>query len=370
MREAGPGGRRASREAAGRGGAVTQAQAWAAVAARDGRLDGRVFYAVASTGIYCRPSCPSRRPRRSQVRFFSLAAEAERAGYRPCRRCRPRRMLPSPAEQRVELAREYLEAHAGERVTLGRLGRAVGLSPYHLQRTFKKLVGMTPKEYAEALRLRRLKRRLRKGENVTTATYASGFGSSSRLYERSDSRLGMTPAAYRRGGKGMEIRFTVVPSPLGRLLVGATERGICSVCLGEDDAKLEKALRAEYPAASIERAGEELRAWIVEITRYLAGTSDFLRLPIDVRATAFQERVWKALGEIPPGQTRSYSEVAAAIGRPRAARAVASACAANRVAVVIPCHRVVREDGSLGGYRWGIARKRRLLEREGVSLDR
>lgn len=346
------------------------AEAWAAVEARDRRFDGRVYYAVASTGIYCRPSCPSRRPRRSRVSFFPDPAAAERAGYRPCRRCRPRRMLPPAGEQRVELAREYLDAHPGERVTLGRLGRSVGMSPYHLQRTFKKLLGMTPKEYAEMLRLRRLKRRLKKGDDVTTATYASGFGASSRLYERSDERLGMTPAAYRRGGKGMEIRFTVVDSPLGRLLVGATDRGICSVCLGEDDAKLEAALRAEYPAAAISRGGGELREWVGAITRFLAGDSRLRSLPIDVQATAFQERVWKALRDIPAGQTRSYSQIAAAIGKPRAARAVAAACAANRVAIVVPCHRVVREDGSLGGYRWGLERKRRLLRREGAEIGR
>ena len=349
---------------------MSAARAWAAVEARDRRLDGRVYYAVASTGIYCRPSCPSRRPRRTRVSFSPDPGSAERAGYRPCRRCRPRRMLPPAGEQRVELAREFLEAHAGERVTLDRLGREVGMSAFHLQRSFKKLLGMTPKEYADMFRLRRLKRRLRKGDNVTTATYASGFGASSRLYERSDSRLGMTPAAYRRGGKGMEIRFTVVDSPLGRLLVGATARGICSVCLGDDDAKLEEALRAEYPAATIEPGGGELREWVGEITRFLAGDSGLRSLPIDVGATAFQQRVWKALREIPPGQTRSYSEVAAAIGKPRAARAVASACAANRVAIVIPCHRVVREDGSLGGYRWGLERKRRLLSREGAEIGR
>jgi AraC family transcriptional regulator, regulatory protein of adaptative response / methylated-DNA-[protein]-cysteine methyltransferase len=342
-------------------------QAWQAVAARDSRFDGRFVFAVSSTGIYCRPSCPSRRPRRERVAFYPDAGAAEKEGYRPCRRCRPKSALPPPAVQRVELAREYLEARGGERVTLERLGRAVRMSPHHLQRSFKKLVGVTPREYAESLRLRGFKRRVKKGDDVTTAMYESGFGSSSRLYEKSDQRLGMTPAAYRRGGKGMQIRYAVVPSPLGRLLVAATDRGVCAVAFGQDDARLEADLRAEYPAASLEKDAGEFRGWIAAISRFLAGEGELLSLPIDVRGTAFQHRVWKALRDIPAGQTRSYGEVAASIGKPKASRAVARACATNRAAVVVPCHRVVRGDGGLGGYRWGPERKRRLLKLEGAE---
>lgn len=348
------------------GGTIGQAEAWAAVRARNGRYDGRFVYAVSSTGIYCRPSCPSRRPLRSNVSFLPDAVSAEEAGYRACRRCRPKSSLPPEAAQRVGLAREYLEAHYDERVTLERLGREVRLSPFHLQRTFKKLVGMTPKDYAQAIRLRRLKKRLKKGDTVTTATYASGFGSSSRLYERANAHLGMTPAAYRRGGKGMTIRFTVVGSPLGHLLVAATERGVCCVRFGEADAILEEALRREYPAATVERRAGELETWVAAISRSLTRSADLLTLPLEVRATAFQLRVWQELRRIPPGETRTYAQIAAAIGRPAAARAVARACASNPVALAVPCHRVVRKDGGLGGYRWGVDRKRELLVREGA----
>jgi AraC family transcriptional regulator, regulatory protein of adaptative response / methylated-DNA-[protein]-cysteine methyltransferase len=341
--------------------------AWAAVLARDARLDGRFVYAVASTGVYCRPSCPSRRPRREQVRFFAAPGAAEAAGYRACRRCRPASGEAPRATRAVAAARVYLEEHLDETVTLEHLGRVAGMSPTHLQRTFRRLTGASPKEYVQARRAERLKARLRKGDNVTTATYEAGYGAASRLYEQAGARLGMTPATYRRGGRGMHIRYTVVPSPLGRLLVAATERGVCAVQLGDAEEPLAAALRREYPHATLERAGDSgngLGAWVAAIVRHLEGSPAALAVPLDLQATAFQLRVWKALQEIPAGATRSYGEVAAALGRPGAARAVARACAGNPVALVVPCHRVVQADGEPGGYRWGAERKRRLLDRE------
>lgn len=349
---------------AGRGGMPDESAAWAAVQARDAAYDGRLVYAVASTGVYCRPSCPSRRPRRDRVAFYATPDEAEGAGYRECRRCRPRNAGPGAAERCVERARAYLDAHLDETVTLERLGRAAAMSPTHLQRTFKRVVGMSPREYVAARRAERLKARLREGDTVSRATFEAGYGSGSRVYEQAAPRLGMTPATYRRGGRGEQIRFTVAPSPLGRLLVAATERGVCAVTLGDTDEGLEEALRREYPDARVERAEEGLDEWVASVLRHLEGEEPALSLPLDVRATAFQWRVWKALREIPRGATRSYGEVAASLGMPSGARAVARACASNRVALVIPCHRVVREDGGMGGYRWGIERKEELLRRE------
>jgi AraC family transcriptional regulator of adaptative response/methylated-DNA-[protein]-cysteine methyltransferase len=277
----------------------------------------------------------------------------------------------APAERTVQQACAYLEGHLDEPVTLEALGRALGVSPYHLQRMFKRVTGVSPREYASARRVERLKERLQQGDGVADATYEAGYGSGSRVYERSDAQLGMTPATYKRGGPGVTIRYGTTASPLGRLLVAVTERGVCAVTLGDSDATLEAALRQEYPRARIEKAGAEdeaIEGWIGAIVRHLEGEQPSLGLPVDVQATAFQRRVWQALQEIPYGETRSYTEVAAAIGQPRAARAVARACASNRVALVVPCHRVVRgdftADGDSGGYRWGAERKRRLLERE------
>jgi AraC family transcriptional regulator of adaptative response/methylated-DNA-[protein]-cysteine methyltransferase len=344
---------------------IDATQAWNAVEARDSRLDGRFVYAVSSTGIYCRPSCPSRRPKRQGVSFFSAPEEAERAGYRACRRCRPRAAGPTDPERSVERARAWLEAHLDEPVTLAELGEAVGLSPWYLQRTFKRLTGLTPKEYASARRLERLKTQLKKGDDVTTATYEAGYGSGSRVYEQSDARLGMTPATYRRGGEGATIRYHIADSPLGRMLVGATDRGVCSVTFGASDPELEAGLRKEYPNARLERGeDQELEDWTSAIVHHLEGHDPRLALPLDVTATAFQWRVWKALQEIPRGETRSYGEIAAALGKPSAARAVARACASNRVALAVPCHRAIRGNGDTGGYRWGEERKRRILELE------
>jgi AraC family transcriptional regulator of adaptative response/methylated-DNA-[protein]-cysteine methyltransferase len=343
--------------------------AWRAVAERDASADGRVFYAVTSTGVYCRPSCPSRRPRRENVQFFSAPAEAERAGYRACRRCRPNDT--TRAEECVVRAREILDRHADNdaegTVPLAELADKVGMSPYHLQRVFTAQMGLSPARYLRARRAARFKSRLRTADSVSRATYEAGLGSSSRAYELAERQLGMTPARYRHGGSGEEIRFRTVHTALGWLLVAATVRGVCAVTLGDDAESLERDLAAEYPRASLVNdhlAGHAFATWVDAIVTYVDLNGGTPALPLDVQATAFQWRVWRALQEIPLGETRSYTQVAEAIGSPSAVRAVASACASNRVALVIPCHRVVRSDGSVSGYRWGPGRKRQLLDRE------
>jgi AraC family transcriptional regulator of adaptative response/methylated-DNA-[protein]-cysteine methyltransferase len=357
---------------------------WRAVATRDRRADGAFVYAVRSTGIYCRPSCPSRKPRRGQVIFFSLPEAAEQQGFRPCRRCRPStvRQRDPGVEAVARVCREIdartladsFDAGADTRVTLAALSRAAGLSSHQLQRAFRRAMGITPRQYADAQRMRRLKSRLKKGDNVTTALYEAGYGSSSRLYERAPLHLGMTPSTYGRGGAGMRIRYAIVKSPLGRLLVGATERGISALYLGESGAGLRAALRREYPHAELQHDDNggahstgNLGRWVARILAHLRGQEPHLDLPTDVQATAFQRRVWEELRRIPYGATKTYSEIAHAIGRPAAVRAVARACATNPVSVVVPCHRVVREDGELAGYRWGIDRKRALLEKEAAA---
>lgn len=338
---------------------------WRAVLNRDARFDGRVFFAVRSTGIYCRPSCPARRPRREQVVFFSIPEAAESAGFRSCRRCRPRSAeIIDPQVEMVRRACAYIESHLDQATTLEDLSAHTGVSPYHLQRVFKRIVGITPRQYAGAFRLSQFKSSVKKGGTVTGAMYEAGYGSSSRLYEQAPAQLGMTPADYRRGGEGVRIQYTIAGCSLGRLLVAATGKGICAVRLGDSDAALEADLLGEYPAAEINRQDEFLRNLVEQILRHINGRHPHLDLPLDVQATAFQWSVWEKLRDIPYGTTRSYSEIAAAMGRPTATRAVARACATNPVALVIPCHRVIREDRSLGGYRWGIDRKRALLELE------
>jgi AraC family transcriptional regulator, regulatory protein of adaptative response / methylated-DNA-[protein]-cysteine methyltransferase len=350
---------------------------WHAIETRDRRADGAFVYAVRSTGIYCRPSCPSRKPQRGQVVFFPLPEAAEQRGFRPCRRCHPRTVHPrDPRAEAVARVCRVIEARihgdgvgTGEApVTLSALSGSVGMSPHQLERAFRSLIGITPRQYADAQRMRRLKSRLRKGDNVTTALYDAGFGSSSRLYERAPSQLGMTPATYRRGGAGMRIHYTIASSPLGRLLVGATNRGISALYLGESDARLEAELQKEYPRAEIRRDRNGMEGWIEQILAHMRGRTPHLDLPTDVQATAFQRRVWEELRRIPYGTTRTYGEIARAIGRPKAIRAVARACATNPVSVVVPCHRVVREDGNLAGYRWGLQRKRALLEHESAAV--
>jgi AraC family transcriptional regulator, regulatory protein of adaptative response / methylated-DNA-[protein]-cysteine methyltransferase len=346
---------------------------WRAVLARDAGRDGSFVYAVRSTGIFCRPSCASRRPRRDRVVFFAVPEAARAAGYRPCRRCRPQRATGDP---NVDLVRQTCQrinatlASPEERVTLRGLGDALGVSPYQLQRTFKRITGITPRQYADACRLGRLKARLKERRTVTMSLLEAGYGSSSRLYEQAGSQLGMTPATYRRGGVNVRIGYTVVSCPLGRLLMAATERGVSAVYLGDDDGILEAALAKEYPAAEIRRDDVRLQRWVEEIVNHLSNYHPHLDLPVDVQATAFQRRVWQELQAIPYGSTRSYREVAEALGRPSASRAVARACATNPVSIIVPCHRVVRGDGSLGGYRWGLNRKRALLEQESRAASK
>lgn len=343
---------------------------WQAVLSRDVRFDGRVFFGVRSTGVYCRPSCPARRPRREQVVFFQIPEAAESAGFRSCRRCKPRDHV--AADPRVEMVRRacrYIETHLDGSHTLDDLSAETGVSPYHLQRVFKRIVGISPRQYAAAFRLSKFKSGVKRGSSVTEAMYDAGYSSSSRLYESAPSRLGMTPADYRRGGKGTHINYTIVGCSLGRLLVAATEKGVCTVRLGDSDRALESDLLSEYQAADVKRDAQGLTPWVEQLLNHLDGKRPHLELPLDVQATAFQWTVWEKLREIPYGATRSYSEIARAIGRPAATRAVARACATNPVALVIPCHRVVREDKSLGGYRWGLERKKALLANE-ASSDR
>jgi AraC family transcriptional regulator of adaptative response/methylated-DNA-[protein]-cysteine methyltransferase len=298
----------------------------------------------------------------SRVRFFETPAEAAAAGFRPCRRCQPdgndRRM------ERVARACAYIRAHATDHLTLARIARHVGLSPHHLQRTFVKIVGMSPREYASACRLRALKAGLKRGESVTDAMYGAGYGSSSRLYEHAGTSLGMTPATYRKGGAGTALRYAIAPSRFGCVLVAATDRGIAAVKIGRDEASLVHALRREFHAASVQRDEASLGASVAALLASLEEGSTVDALPLDVAATAFQWRVWRALVEIPRGETRSYGEIARAIGRPSAARAVARACATNPVALVIPCHRVVPAGGGTGGYRWGKDVKQALIDNE------
>jgi AraC family transcriptional regulator of adaptative response/methylated-DNA-[protein]-cysteine methyltransferase len=341
---------------------VADESKWEAVLRRDSDRDGHFVYAVASTGIYCRPSCPSRRPLRSRVSFFDTPAAAEEAGYRACQRCDPREGQTS-GERQVHAAREYLDRHPDERVTLERLGQIASMSPYHLQRTFKRLVGVSPKTYARARRLERMKLRLKNGDTVSRATYEAGYGSGSRAYEHARSHLGMTPGRYRKGGRGMRIRYTVVPNALGHVLVAATDRGLCAVMLGDDVPGLEASLRREYPAAILEATDGDLKEYAGQVLEQMSG-GQAKALPMDVQGTAFQWRVWEALRRIPAGQTRSYQAIARELGKPAAARAVAQACASNPLALVIPCHRAVRETGELGGYRWGIERKQQILQQE------
>ena len=354
---------------------------WHAVQTRDRGADGAFVYAVRSTGIYCRPSCPSRKPGREQVEFFSLPDAAEQRGFRACLRCRPRlaRLSDPRAAVVARVCREIeaqIDADGGRdadsngremRMTLSTLSSAARMSAHQLERAFRSVMGISPRQYADARRMRRLKARLRKGDDVTTALYDAGFGSSSRLYERAPAQLGMTPATYRQGGAGMKIHYTIVNSPLGRLLVGATDRGISALYLGKDDGPLESSLRKEYPRAEIQRDRNGLEGWVGKILEHLRGREPNLDLPTDVQATAFQRRVWEELRKIPYGATRTYSQVARAIGKPTAIRAVARACATNPVSVVVPCHRVVREDGNLAGYRWGLERKLALLKHESAA---
>jgi len=343
---------------------LNETRRWQAVVDRDPALDGAFVFGVSSTGIFCRPSCPAKRPRRENVRFFDHAQAAEQAGYRACLRCRPKAIDGNPQEALVRAVCRYIERHIEDRLTLSHLAKQFRRSPFHLQRTFKAALGVSPKAYIDACRLRQVKQNLQAGHNVTTSLYAAGYGSSSRLYERTATQLGMTPEKYRRGALAAVVRYTIAPSPLGRMLIAATDKGICAIQFADSDEELQQGLMREFPFASRRRDDEGMAEWRVNLARLLQGQDVNPSLPLDIRATAFQRRVWEALQRIPRGETRSYSAVAKKIGMPKATRAVARACATNPVAVAIPCHRVVREDGELGGYRWGIERKEQLLAME------
>ncbi|MGH8177238.1 MAG: bifunctional DNA-binding transcriptional regulator/O6-methylguanine-DNA methyltransferase Ada [Steroidobacter sp.] len=341
---------------------------WNAVANRDETQDGKFFYGVASTGVYCRPTCPSRRPLRKNVRFFATTQAAEDAGFRPCRRCHPARPRAAVINDVVHELARHIEANPDQPLHLADLARRSGYSPFHLQRNFKAIIGSTPKEYQTALRVRTLKKELRTEASVSDAIYQAGFGSGSRVYEKADGQLGMTPSEYRSGGKGLTISYASGQTPLGLLMIGATDRGICFLQFGETHEELEAELKRQFPAATTQPMpathSQEFDSWMGALNRHLRGLEPRLDLPLDVRGTAFQLIVWRYLQKLPYGEVRSYSEVAAAIGRPKAVRAVASACARNSVALLIPCHRVVRGTGELGGYRWGLQRKRVLLDTE------
>ncbi len=352
---------------AGKMDARTEDQRWSAVASRDATLDGQFVFAVSTTGVYCRPSCAARRPRRENVEFFDAPEAAEKKGYRACLRCRPRAFQQNSESHSVKAICRFIEQHLDEPLTLDRLGKEFHQSPFHLQRRFKAVLGITPREYADSCRLRTLKRNLQAGDSVTRAMYDAGYGSSSRLYEKTASQLGMTPDKYRRGAIAATIRYACVDSPLGNLLIAATDHGICSIQFGRDPNELIEGLRREFPFATRKEDDGELCSWADVLLKHLQGKDLDSALPLDIRATAFQRRVWTYLQSIPFGKTRSYSQVAVAIGRPKACRAVARACATNPVAVAIPCHRVVREDGSMGGYRWGLERKEALLRIEQQS---
>jgi AraC family transcriptional regulator of adaptative response/methylated-DNA-[protein]-cysteine methyltransferase len=340
------------------------AERWAALAARDGRADGRFVYAVRTTGVYCRPSCPSRAARPENVTFHATCGEAEAAGFRPCRRCRPDE--PGLAERRAgAVARACRLIETAEAMPpLAELARAAGLSAYHFHRVFKAATGVTPKAYAAARRAEALAASLPKAASVTEALYEAGYGTASRFYADASGRLGMAPAAYRKGGLGICIRFGVGACSLGAILVAATEAGICAILLGDEPEPLVRDLQDRFPAAEIEGGDPDFEAWMARVIGLVEAPGTGLDLPLDIRGTAFQQRVWAALRAIPVGATATYADIARAIGAPTAMRAVAQACGANHLAVAIPCHRVVRSDGSLSGYRWGVARKRALLTRE------
>jgi AraC family transcriptional regulator of adaptative response/methylated-DNA-[protein]-cysteine methyltransferase len=346
---------------------VFAGRAWQQVLARDASANGQFVYAVKSTGIYCKPSCPSRRPERKNVSFFPTPGHAEAAGFRACLRCEPARVLPKPDVQAgaIRKAAEFLAGNAGQRTSLDELAAAAGMGKFALQRGFKRVLGVTPGEFAREQRKERFRDKVRRPRlSVTDAVYEAGFGSSSRLYEDVDATLGMSPTAMKAGGAGETIRYALAESPLGKMLVATTERGLCAVLFADSDAEGAVELRERFPQAVLRRddagLGEAVR-FVLERLRESATASS---LPFHVRATAFQQRVWRALLEIPRGETRTYAQIAEAVGSPNAVRAVGTACGANLLAVVVPCHRVVGANGKLTGYRWGTERKRALLEME------
>lgn len=335
---------------------------WDALSRRDTDADGAFFYAVRTTGVFCRPSCASRPPRPENVEFFDTPADAESAGYRACKRCQPTSIPRDLAI--VERACKVLDADPQARVTLAELSEAVHVSPFHLQRIFSRLVGISPRQYQSARRADALRGALQRGDDVTRATHDAGFGSSSRMYDAASAELGMAPSAYRRKGAGSVVHFSIAKTSLGNVLVAATDKGICKIAFGDDPAALEAEFATELSGAERIEDAVRMAPFIEQVDAFLRGSRERFDLPLDISATDFQQRVWDALRQIPYGETRSYSEIAAAVGSPRAVRAVASACGANPVALAIPCHRVVHKGGAVSGYRWGVARKVALLSTE------
>ena len=344
--------------------ATTGDPRWAAVTARDTAADGKFFYSVGTTGVYCRPSCAARTPHPENVVFHATAADAERAGFRPCRRCRPDQ--PPLAERQAALVASlcHLIDRAERIPSLRELAEQAGLSTYHLHRVFKTVTGLTPGDYAAARRGKRVRAGLASGATVTEAIYGAGYNAGSRFYEQANRLLGMTPSRFRSGGAGMAIRFAIGECSLGAILVAASERGVCAILLGDDPEALVRDIQDRFPSAELIGGDASFERLVAQVVGFVEMPKRGLDLPLDVRGTAFQQRVWAALQEIPAGTTASYTEIARRIGAPQAVRAVAGACAANALAVAIPCHRVVRSDGGLAGYRWGVDRKRALLERE------
>jgi AraC family transcriptional regulator of adaptative response/methylated-DNA-[protein]-cysteine methyltransferase len=340
---------------------------WQAIAQRDSRADGAFVYGVATTGIYCRPGCASRTPRRENVRYFDDGPTAEAAGFRPCKRCTPQAAhAPNPTIEAVAQACKIID-EAEREPSLAQLAAAVGLSVYHFQRLFRKTVGVTPKQYAMEKRLGRVRDNLQQNSTVTEAVYEAGYESGSRFYETATAALGMKPADYQKGGEGLLIRYAVVQSYLGWVLIAATAHGICRIDFGDAPDTLLTRLTATFPEADLQGDDPAFTTMAAQTLVFLESPREGLALPLDIQGTAFQRRVWSALQEIQPGVTASYADIARRIGQPTAARAVAQACAANNIAVAIPCHRVVRSDGDLGGYRWGVERKRAILAREAVA---
>ena len=343
---------------------ATDEARWAAVVARNPAADGFFYYSVRSTGVYCRPSCASRPARRENVAFHADRMAAEAAGFRPCKRCKPNE-APLAERQAAAVAKACRLIEAAEELPgLDTLAAAAGLSRFHFHRVFRAVTGVTPKAYATAQRNRRVQAELQRSESVTNALYDAGFNSSARFYATASNVLGMRPKAFRAGAPGTQIKFAVAQCSLGSILVAASEKGVCSILLGDDPDALARDLQDRFPKATLIGGDAAFEEWVAKIVGFVEAPGMGLDLPLDIRGTAFQQRVWQALREIPAGSTASYSDIASRIGAPKAVRAVAQACAANALAVAIPCHRVVRNDQSLSGYRWGVERKRALLERE------
>lgn len=346
---------------------MTDEEKWRAVAAKDPNADGKLFYSVKTTGIYCLPSCRSRPPLRKNVAFHDTAEAAEKAGFRACKRCQP--TGPSKVdfhESAVAKACRLIES-AEDAPTLEQLSKAAGMAPYYFHRTFKAITGVTPKEYAMAHRSRRVREELSKSNSVTEAIYGAGYHSNGRFYAKSTETLGMTPTKFRKGGAGECIQFAVGESSLGSILVAVSDKGVCAISLGDDPGALVRDLQDQFPKADLVGGDKEFEKTVAQVVGFIEAPGIGFKLPLDVRGTAFQLRVWQALKEIPLGKTVSYSDIAERIGAPKAVRAVAQACGSNRLAVAIPCHRVLRNDGALSGYRWGVERKSALLNREGVA---